>query len=64
MKKIYQKPEVIVTKVLNTEIICLSDPTKGFNQKSAPTTGATSGNLTKDRGDYEMEDEVSFGDLW
>ena len=64
MKKIYQKPEVIVTKVLNTEIICLSDPETGFKQSGAPTTTATKGNLTKDRGDYEMEDNTTFGDLW
>ena len=63
MKKIYQKPEMTVTKVMNTEIICMSDPTKGFNPNEAPKTGVTSGNLTKDRGDY-VEDEVSFGDLW
>ena len=62
MKKIYQKPEMTVTKVMNTEIICMS-PTQGFKPGEAPKTGVTSGNLTKDRGDY-VEDEVSFGDLW
>ena len=64
MKKIYQKPEMTVTKVLNTEIICLSDPEKGFNSSNAPKTNATSGNLGKDRGDYEVEDDFNFGDLW
>ena len=60
MKKIYQKPEMTVTKVLNTEIICMSD----FKPNSAPKTNATSGNLSKGRGDYEPADEQSFGDLW
>ena len=63
MKKIYQKPVMTVTQVMNTEIICMSDPTKGFKPNEAPTTSVTSGNLTKDRGDY-VEDNATFGDLW
>ena len=60
MKKIYQKPEMAITYV-KVEAMLTGSPTKNVtvgNSYSGGTIGA------KDRGDYEPEDNASFGDLW
>ncbi|MBQ9641498.1 MAG: hypothetical protein IJV06_08050 [Bacteroidaceae bacterium] len=65
MKKTYQKPELMVTVVANTDIICTSPLIQNQKQEldGAPEipTGISSGNLGKERGDYGDE---NFGDLW
>ena len=54
MKKTYIAPSVKVQKIDATEIICIS--TRGF-------TDSTSGNLGKDRGSRQSDDD-DFDDLW
>ena len=59
MKKIYQKPEIFVEKIeLNHTV--LNNLSLNATQKAAPKGEV----LTKDRGDYDYEEEPSFGDLW
>ena len=64
MKKVYIQPttEVYVT-VLHASMLNNASPTgsKVYNDKSA-SSGKTV--LGKDRGDFEIDDESSFGDLW
>ena len=57
MKKTYQKPEIFIEKItLNrTFLLEMSGDTKADSSVTP---------LTKDRGDYEVEEEPSFGDLW
>ena len=61
MKKIY------VTPALHVEHIGVEMPIAASltMSKDAKKTITKSGDiLTKDRGDYEMEDNTTFGDLW
>ncbi|MBQ9363553.1 MAG: hypothetical protein IJT97_09085 [Bacteroidaceae bacterium] len=60
MKKIYQKPETVVVYV-KAEAMLSSSPTQSVNVGS-PYSGGGIG--AKDRGDYEPEEEPTFGDLW
>lgn len=59
MKKTYQKPEIFIEKIeLNHTILnnlSLNATTKAVKDGEV---------LTKDRGDYEPENEPTFGDLW
>ncbi|MBQ9641620.1 MAG: hypothetical protein IJV06_08675 [Bacteroidaceae bacterium] len=59
MKKTYQKPEITVTSVVPQTLIAVSgDKIQLGGSYSGGKIGA------KDRGDYEPEDNTSFGDLW
>ena len=62
MKKIYVTPALHVEHI-GVEMPIAVSPTTMSKDASKKITD--SGNiLTKDRGDYEMEDNTSFGDLW
>ena len=58
MKKTYQKPEITVTSVVPQTLIAASDKIQVGDSYKGGSIGA------KDRGDYEPEDNTSFGDLW
>ena len=61
MKKTYIAPRVEVNVINAVQVICGSPlGVKGT------ANGTESGfqKATKDRGDYEPEDNASFGDLW
>ena len=64
MKAIYQKPNTELFNVTVAQMIAASLPEKvedGFNQNDAPTTEATSGNLSrKDLWEDEYEDEENY----
>ena len=47
MKKIYQMPAVRWMEAQTEQMIAVSVIENGFNQASAPTTEATSGNLSR-----------------
>ncbi|MBQ9363114.1 MAG: hypothetical protein IJT97_06805 [Bacteroidaceae bacterium] len=58
MKKIYQKPEMLVVAVQPQGMIAASQMGVG-----TPITTKTYGDA-KDRGDYEPVEEPTYGDLW
>ena len=57
MKKTYIAPRVEVNVINAVQMICESLQNKGKYTGSQTLLG-------KDRGDYEPEDNASFGDLW
>ena len=62
MKKIYVTPALHVEHI-GVEMPIAASPTT--MSKNATKKITDSGEiLTKDRGDYEMEDNTTFGDLW
>ena len=62
MKKVYIAPSVEVNDISAELMICASE----LGVKSTPIDGTEVGfqKAAKDRGDYEPEDNTSFGDLW
>ena len=62
MKKVYIAPRVEVNEISAELMICES--VDGFNSAMGTTGVSGSAGLSKDRGDYEPEDDASFGDLW
>lgn len=64
MKKIYVTPALHVEHI-GVEMPIAASPITMSKDASASKTIKNSGDiLTKDRGDYEMEDNATFGDLW
>lgn len=64
MKKIYVTPALHVEHI-NVEMPIAASPITMSKNADATKTITNSGEiLTKDRGDYEMEDNTTFGDLW
>ena len=61
MKKVYIAPSVEVNEISATQLICES-----LDVKAKAINGSEAGfqKAAKDRGDYEPEDNTSFGDLW
>ncbi|MBQ9641751.1 MAG: hypothetical protein IJV06_09380 [Bacteroidaceae bacterium] len=59
MKKTYQKPEIFVEKILVESMIAQS-PLGTSSTAAQQSAGMDS----KYRGDYEPENEPTFGDLW
>ncbi|MBQ9640139.1 MAG: hypothetical protein IJV06_01035 [Bacteroidaceae bacterium] len=59
MKKVYIAPRVEVNEISAELMICESQ-----KLYSTDTSNPNFVNQGKDRGDYEPEDDASFGDLW
>lgn len=62
MKKEYIAPCVEVNEISATQLICESP----FEVKNNSINGSEAGfqKAAKNRGDYEPEDDATFGDLW
>ena len=66
MKKIYVTPALHVEHI-GVEMPIAASPitmTMSKNADASKTITNPDDILTKDRGDYEMEDNTTFGDLW
>ena len=63
MKKIYVTPALHVEHI-GVEMPIAASLTMSKNADASKTIKNSGDILTKDRGDYEMEDNTSFGDLW
>ena len=64
MKKIYVTPALHVEHIGVEMPIAASPITMSKNADALKTINNSGEILTKDRGDYEMEDNTTFGDLW
>ena len=62
MKKIYVTPALHVEHI-GVEMPIAASPITMSKEASKKITNSDD-ILTKDRGDYEMEDNTTFGDLW
>ena len=60
MKKLYIKPQIEETAINVCTMVC--DSLK-FNATKASEAGVTSADA-RARGDYEVDEEPTFGDLW
>ena len=60
MKKIYQMPEVDVLDVMTEDMIAASPVEDGFNTGDAPTTGQTSGNLSRQKDMWETYEDPEY----
>ena len=58
MKKTYIAPAIQVVKVSAEQVVCASETLQTQGNYNSQVK------LGKDRGDYEPEDDISFGDLW
>ncbi len=60
MKTTYQKPETLLMEIATQQMIAASDLIKNNQQdlENAPTTGETSGNLSRHRTVWDDEEEL------
>ena len=59
--KTYQKPEVDILDIMTEEMIAVSPITEqGGNLNDAPTTNATSGNLSRQKDLWETYEEPEY----
>lgn len=60
MKKIYQMPEVDVLDVMTEDMIAASPVEDGFETTEAPSTEATSGNLSRQKDMWDTYEEPEY----
>ena len=62
MKKIYQTPEVDILDIMSEDMIADSPAAveDGFNTGDAPTTGQTSGNLSRQKDMWETYEDPEY----
>lgn len=61
MKKIYQMPEVDILDIMTEEMIATSPAVEdGFKTNEAPSSNATSGNLSRQKDLWEIYEEPEY----
>lgn len=62
MKKVYIQPQ---TEVVSTKLdACMLDSSPLGSKVYDNSASSSKSVLTKDRGDFNVEDEPAYGDLW
>ena len=62
MKKVYIQPQ---TEVVSTKLdACMLDSSPQGSKIYDKSASSSKDVLTKDRGDFNVEDEPAYGDLW
>ena len=62
MKKVYIQPQ---TEVVSTKLdACMLDSSPQGSKIYDTSAKSSNAVLTKDRGDFNVEDEPAYGDLW